>query len=269
LPTVVELIDQRPLSSFQIRTIILCGLVLVLDGFDSQAAGTIGAAISENMHIPLKTMGYVFSASLFGLMLAAMAAGPIADRWGGKWMVVLSTVTFAIFSLLTARATSYNQLVAFRFLTGLGLGAALPTVVSIASEYSPKRRARTVVAVLFTGMPLGNFLCGLISSVILHRYGWRSVFYVGGVVPLAVATTLRRPPRVHTLFGYPWHGSEKTGGYCGAYRSRSRPRLFLDAIAFGAAGIISEASLHRGARGSNDPLVDSLLYESPAFVFRD
>jgi AAHS family 4-hydroxybenzoate transporter-like MFS transporter len=135
-------------------------------------------------------MGYVFSASLFGLMLAAMAAGPIADRWGRKWVVVLSTITFGIFSLLTARANTYNELVAFRFFTGLGLGAALPTVVSIASEYSPKRLARTVVAMLFTGMPLGNFACGLTSSFMLHRYGWRSVFYIGGLIPLAIAVLL-------------------------------------------------------------------------------
>jgi AAHS family 4-hydroxybenzoate transporter-like MFS transporter len=188
--TVGEAIDRVPLSAFQIRTIVLCGLVLVLDGFDAQSAGTLGASISENMHIPLKSMGPIFSASLVGLMLAAMAAGPIADRWGRKLPVVLSTITFALFSILAARAASFDQLLAFRFCTGLGLGGAMPTVVSIASEYSPKRLERTIVAALFAGMPLGGFICGLASSLMVHRWGWRSVFYLGGLFPLAVALLL-------------------------------------------------------------------------------
>ena len=82
------------------------------------------------------------------------------------------------------------KLVAFRFFTGLGLGGALPTVVSIASEYSPKRLERTIVAALFTGMPLGNFACGMANTLMVHRWGWRSVFYVGGLAPLAIALLL-------------------------------------------------------------------------------
>lgn len=188
--TVSQVIDQQPLSSFQIRTIALCGLVLVLDGFDAQSAGFVGASVSDGLHIPLKTMGPIFSASLFGLMIAAMAAGPVADRWGRRWPVLFSTVTFAIFSLLTARSNTYDQLLVFRFFTGVGLGGAMPTVVSIASEYSPKRLERTIVATLFTGMPLGGFLCGMASSYLLPRWGWRSVFYVGGIFPLTIAVLL-------------------------------------------------------------------------------
>jgi len=179
--TVSEIIDQRPLSRFQISTIALCSLVLVLDGFDTQCIGFLAPSIADTLRIPLRAFGPVFAAGLFGLMIAAMTAGPIADRWGRKWPVVLSTLTFATFALLTARATSFDQLVILRFLTGLGLGGAMPNVVAVTSEYAPKRLLPVFVSMIFCGMPLGALLGGLVSSVMVPRWGWQSVFYVGGI----------------------------------------------------------------------------------------
>lgn len=188
--TVSEVIDERPLSRFQISTIALCGLVLLLDGFDTQCIGFLAPSISENLVIPLKNFGPVFSAGLIGLMIAAMAMGPVADRWGRKWTVVLSVLTFASFALLTARAVSLEQLILFRFLTGLGLGGAMPNVVALTSEYSPKRLQAVFVGALFCGMPLGALVGGLASSVMIPVWGWRSVFYLGGILPLAIAIVL-------------------------------------------------------------------------------
>ena len=122
---VSDIIDNHPVSLFQIRTVLLGGLVLFTDGFDAQTIGFLATPIAGSMDIPVNTFGPVFSSSLIGLMIAAMLAGPIADRWGRKWAVVLSTLAFAVFSLMTARIESLNELVALRFLTGLGLGGAL------------------------------------------------------------------------------------------------------------------------------------------------
>lgn len=188
--TASEIIDQRSLSRFQIWTIALCGIVLVLDGFDAQIIGFLAPSISETLKIPVKAFGPIFSASLFGLMIAAMATGPIADRWGRKWPVVISTITFASFAILTARLTSFDKLLILRFLTGLGLGGAMPNVVALACEYSPRRLQTVVVSVLFIGMPLGGVLGGMTSQVLIPTWGWRSVFYIGGVLPLGVALLL-------------------------------------------------------------------------------
>ena len=188
--TVSEIIDQRPLSRFQIATIALCGLVLLLDGFDTQCIGFLAPSISETLAIPLKNFGPVFSAGLIGLMIAAMAMGPVADRWGRKWPVVLSALTFAIFALLTARAVSLEQLILFRFLTGLGLGGAMPNVVALTSEYSPRRLQAVFVGALFLGMPLGALVGAQASYVMIPHWGWRSAFYLGGFLPLAIAIIL-------------------------------------------------------------------------------
>jgi MFS transporter, AAHS family, 4-hydroxybenzoate transporter len=192
LQSVSSIIDNQPLSFYQVRTMLLCCFVLFADGFDAQTIGFLAPSIAENTNIPVNTFGPIFSASLLGLMIAAMAAGPVADRWGRKWPIIFSTFTLALFSLLTANSTTFNQLLVFRFLTGLGLGGALPNVLALSSEYLPKRLLVVLVAVLFCGLPLGGFVCGMLSSAMAPVWGWRSVFYVGGILPLVLSFLLIR-----------------------------------------------------------------------------
>src|SRR5215471_4785118 len=117
--TVNELIDDRPPSSFQITAIVLCGFVILFDGFDTQAMGFLVPSIAEDFGIPRDSFAWALSAGLVGLMFGAMISGPIADRWGRKSAIVLSVLGFGVMSLLSARASSLDELVALRFLTGL------------------------------------------------------------------------------------------------------------------------------------------------------
>ncbi len=187
---VSDVIDRRPMGSFQIWTLILGGLVLVLDGFDGQTINFLAPSISETTKIPVHSFGPILSASLLGLMIAALTTGPIADRWGRKWPVILSTLSFALFTLLTAHANTRGQFWVLRFLTGLGLGGAMPNVVALASEYVPKRILAVVIPILFVGMPLGGTLSGFTARLMLPVWGWRSVFVVGGALPLLIAVVL-------------------------------------------------------------------------------
>jgi AAHS family 4-hydroxybenzoate transporter-like MFS transporter len=188
--TVSDAIDARPLGSYQILTTVLCGVVLVLDGFNAQSIGFLAPPISETLHIPLKSFGPIFGAGLFGLMLASMAIGPIADRWGRKGAIVGSTLAFAVFTLMTPHAATFNQLLILRFFTGLGLGGAIPNAIALTVEYSPKRLVSTAVGVLMSGLPLGLVTGGLVASAIMPRWGWQSVLYSGGVLPLVLGVVL-------------------------------------------------------------------------------
>jgi AAHS family 4-hydroxybenzoate transporter-like MFS transporter len=188
--TASEIIDRHPLSRFQAGIVGLCALVVVLDGFDTQCIGFLAPPISKTLNVPLKAFGPVFGFGLVGLMISSMTMGPVADRWGRKWPLVFSTFTFAIFALLTSRVTSFDQLIVFRFLTGLGLGGALPNAFALAAEYVPKRMIALSATTVSAGMPVGALLAGLISSVMLPKWGWQSIFYVGGILPLLVALIL-------------------------------------------------------------------------------
>lgn len=101
----------------------------------------------------------------------------------------MSIVVFGGFSLLTAFATSLNQLTLLRFLTGLGLGAAMPNAATLMSEYAPERRRALLVNLMFVGFPMGSSLGGFLSARMIH-YGWQSVLVLGGVMPLLLAVAL-------------------------------------------------------------------------------
>lgn len=188
--TVDRVLDERPLSRFQIVTIGLCVLVLLLDGFDTQSMGFLVPPISEELGIPLTAFGPVLSAALVGLMIGAMVAGPIADRFGRRLGVIGSVFVFGAFSLWTTQADSLNEFVILRFLTGLGLGGAMPNVVALVSEYSPRRLQPVLVPLIFVGMGGGAVVASLVASVMIPVWGWRSVFYVGGTLPIVLGLAL-------------------------------------------------------------------------------
>lgn len=189
-PTVSELIDRRAMGRYQIWTMALCGTVIVLDGFDTQSIGFLAPSMAESLHIPIKTFGPIFVAALIGLMISSMLSGPMADRWGRKWPIVACTLIFGMFAMLTSRCSTFDQLLACRFLTGLGLGGALSNSVALMSEYAPKRLLAVIVSMMFCGMPAGAVLATRVSAVMLPRWGWQSVFYAGGVLPLTLALLL-------------------------------------------------------------------------------
>ena len=145
---VSELIDTRPFGALQIRIVVLCTFVALLDGMDLQSIGLAAAGIAADLHIPLPSLRVVFSAALAGLALGAFGFGLLADRIGRKAVLIGATGCFGIFTIATALAPSFAMLVAFRFLAGLGLGGAMPSFISLTSEYSPRRLRAVIVALL-------------------------------------------------------------------------------------------------------------------------
>jgi AAHS family 4-hydroxybenzoate transporter-like MFS transporter len=94
------------------------------------------------MGIHKQDLGPVLSAALLGLSLGALIAGPVSDRMGRKRVLVFSCLFFGLASLGTAWAQSLNTLTLWRFLTGLGLGAAMPNAITLISEFAPSAVAR-------------------------------------------------------------------------------------------------------------------------------
>src|ERR1700742_341990 len=187
---VVEFIDQQPVGGFQIKLLLTCAAVLFLDGFDTQAIGYVAPVVAREWGLTKGALGPVFSAGLFGLMLGALLFGPLADRIGRKKIIVFSTLAFGIGAIVTALVQDVNMLLAIRFLTGLGLGGAMPNAVAMTSEFSPHRRRATMVMIMFCGFSVGAALGGLLAAALIPQFGWRSVFVVGGAAPLLLVPVL-------------------------------------------------------------------------------
>ena len=187
---VVDFIDAQPIGGFQIRLLLTCAAVLFLDGFDTQAIGYVAPAVAKEWSLTKGALGPVFSAGLFGLMIGALVFGPLADRIGRKKIIIFSTLAFGIGALVTAFVQDVNMLLAIRFLTGLGLGGAMPNAIAMTSEFNPRRRRATMVMIMFCGFSVGAALGGFLAAAMIPQFGWRSVFVVGGVAPLLLVPIL-------------------------------------------------------------------------------
>jgi len=187
---VTRLIDESPLSGFQIGIILCCALVSALDGVDTQSIGVAAPFIAAGLGIKMPDFGPIFSAALLGATIGAATFGPLADRLGRKRLLVFATVLFGVFTILTALANSVPMLYALRLLAGIGLGGATPCFIALTSEYAPARLRATLVTIMWSAFPLGAMLGGFLNSYLINELGWRAIFYIGGVAPLVLAAVL-------------------------------------------------------------------------------
>jgi MFS transporter, AAHS family, 3-hydroxyphenylpropionic acid transporter len=208
-------------------TVGLCFLVAVLEGFDIQAMGVSAPRLAPQFALDAAQMGWVFGISNIGLVIGASLGGWIADLAGRKPVFIAAVAVFGGFTVATAFAGSYDSLLAVRFCAGLGFGAALPNMMAIATEISRPERAGSTAAIMFCGMPVGGALVALTTQLLPPESDWRTLFLLGGVIPLVLvpalywlmAETLRRA-RDRTTPGVPVWNALFGGG-------RAAPTLLL------------------------------------------
>ncbi|WP_233835261.1 MFS transporter [Paraburkholderia sp. ZP32-5] len=188
--TVEQWLAERRLGVFQIFVTVLCGLAVFLDGISTQLIGYVAPAIHNALHLDHKQMGAAFAAGLIGLLIGGLVCSVVADVFGRRRILVASTLIFGIFTLVTGTATSGTELLAWRFLAGLGLGGAMPIAITLTAEISPARARSALVMAMFCGFPFGSAIAGVIASAIMPSYGWGAVFYTAGVISLLVAAAL-------------------------------------------------------------------------------
>jgi AAHS family 4-hydroxybenzoate transporter-like MFS transporter len=187
---VQKFINSHKLSAVQIITLLLCFFIVAVDGFDTAAIGFIAPAIRAEWGLSPAQLAPVFGAGLAGLMAGAFLFGPLADRFGRKTILLVCVAFFGAASLVSAYSTSVDMLIVLRFLTGLGLGGAMPNSVTLSSEYAPEKHRSVLVTTMFCGFTLGSALGGVAAAQIVADYGWRAVLVIGGVLPLALVPLL-------------------------------------------------------------------------------
>ena len=187
---VTALIDRPALGSFQKRVAFLCASIVFVEGFNTQASGYVAPALARGLHLTPAGLGGLFAAGLFGLLLGAVFIAPMADRLGRRPLLLGCVPFLAVCAILTAFSSSITMLDGARFLTGLGIGGAMPNAIALTSEYSPHHRRSLLVALMFTGFVLGATVVGLVSTWLVPILGWQSIFLIGGVLGLLVTPIL-------------------------------------------------------------------------------
>jgi MFS transporter, AAHS family, 4-hydroxybenzoate transporter len=186
---ITTLVDSSRVGAFQWGIFVLCGLCLIMDGFDVQAMGYVAPPVIKEFH-PGGLMGPVLSAALVGVLVGSFLLSMLADKIGRRPVLIGASLYFAVCALLTASVTSVNQLLLIRFLGGIGMGGIMPNAMALAGEYSPSRSRVTVMMFVSNFFTVGAAIGGLIAAYLIPNYGWRSVFVFGGAVPLVIGVLM-------------------------------------------------------------------------------
>ena len=172
-------------SALQYTTIGICFLMNMLDGMDVMVVSYAAPAIGKTWAIGPQAMGSIFSAGLLGMTLGTLFIAPRADIVGRRTIILFSALVMGLTVFFTFLAQSVEQLLFFRFVSGLGIGSMLASTATLTSEYAPTKTKDFWVSFVMSGYPIGAVLSGLVAASVIPVYGWRTMFQIAGVATLA------------------------------------------------------------------------------------
>ena len=192
---VSRLLDERGLSSFQIKLLVWSFFIVLIDGYDIAAIAFAAPHLVRSWGVAPSALGPVFSASLVGILFGSALFGWVGDRFGRKTALIGSNLLFGVFTLAAAYSANLDQMFWLRLLAGLGIGGVIPNVVAINAESAP-RKLRATLAIIAVGcVPLGGAIPGIVAATLVPQYGWQILFLIGGIAPIVIA--------IAAMFGLP------------------------------------------------------------------
>jgi AAHS family 4-hydroxybenzoate transporter-like MFS transporter len=184
---VTQVIDSQRVGAFLLGVLVLCILVTLADGYNISVVSFAAPGIVKAFGIDRAALGPLFSSSLVAGLIGPFAFGNLADRIGRRNGIIFSTVMFGVFGLVSGLCTSLWPLIVTRFIAGVGMSGALAVTVASVNEFAPRRLRATFVTIVFSGTTIGSGLPGLMAAPLMAHYGWQSLFFIGGIVPLVLA----------------------------------------------------------------------------------
>lgn len=179
------LIDNAKFNRFHLRTLLLCALIIIFDGYDLVVYGVVLPVLMQEWGLTPMQAGALGSYALFGMMIGAIVFGQLADRIGRRLSIAICIVLFSGFTFINGFATNVTEFGICRFIAGLGIGGVMPNVVALMNEYAPKKMRGTLVAIMFSGYSVGGMMAAWLGMQMIPQFGWQSVFYIA-ILPLVL-----------------------------------------------------------------------------------
>jgi AAHS family 4-hydroxybenzoate transporter-like MFS transporter len=186
-PDIREFFNSMPMGKKQWTVFFVCFAAVAIEGFDTIVMAFIAPAVSHDLHLSPAALAPLVALGLCGLLIGSIVGGTMADRVGRRVVCIVAITWFGIAGLASSEAQSILQLVILRFITGLGVGAAMPASSSLVAEYSPDRLRPVMLASLFCGFLFGAAAAGFVTSLAIGALGWRGMLVLSGALPLCVS----------------------------------------------------------------------------------
>jgi AAHS family 4-hydroxybenzoate transporter-like MFS transporter len=178
---------------------VLAAIAITFDGFDLQILGVAIPSMVREWHVARSQFGPALAMGLAGMAIGGPVAGYCGDRFGRRITITGCIALFGVTTIATAFVHGLFGLTVLRLFTGIGTGGALPNVSAYTAEFAPLRRRPLAVKLAIVCVPLGGMLCSAMAIWVLPTFGWRGLYAIGGVLPLALAivflTVLPESPR--------------------------------------------------------------------------
>ena len=185
-----SVLDEGRWTGYQKLLIVGTALAIILDGIDNQLLPNAVPFIAPEWGLQNSAFRNALATGPFGMMIGGLAGGILGDRYGRRTALLGSVISFGVLTIAIASVNSVFLLGLLRFIAGVGLGGAMPNAASLASEYVPRRQRPFAVTLTIVCIPLGGFVASTMAGIITPAYGWRALFVIGGLVPVAVAIVL-------------------------------------------------------------------------------
>lgn len=177
----VARMERLPLSRIHKRVFTLTAAGYLFDAYDIALLAFVMPALASELHLSAPQIGFVFSATFAGMFVGALLSGVTADRFGRLKVFKYTLLLFSAATAATGFVTSFEMLLALRFVTGLGLGGEQPVSYTYVSEMMPSKYRGRIVGVVEAMWGFGAMLAGAVALVLVPNYGWQSAFFAGAL----------------------------------------------------------------------------------------
>jgi MFS family permease len=173
------------------RALLAASLGWMLDAFDVMLYALVLASLMGDLRLSKTTAGLLGSVTLVASAIGGVVFGVVADRHGRTRALMASILVYSVFTAACGLAQSLTQLAVFRFLLGLGMGGEWASGAALVSETWPDRDRGKAMGVMQSSWAIGYAAAALVTAVVLPRFGWRAVFFVG-LLPALITFWVRR-----------------------------------------------------------------------------
>jgi putative MFS transporter len=179
-------LDRLPISSFHYRIFWLVGAGMFFDGYDLYVAGGVLASLIQTKFSTLPQNLQFISLTFVGMTIGSLITGFVGDKFGRRFTYQINLLIFGLASLAAAFAQDMTQLIACRFVQGLGLGAEIVVGYSTMTEFVPPRRRGRWLSMMAFIVVAGFPATSLLGYLIIPNFGWRPMFVIAGIGSLIV-----------------------------------------------------------------------------------